>query len=338
MIRTRAFRDGRALLVMTGVASAQKYPSRNIEVIIPFAAGGGVDLIGRSIAASLAEQLGQSVIVQNRDGAGGTIGFGALAAASPDGYTLGFGPSTPIANAPYLVKGVRYNPESFDYICQVFENPFSIAVGPNSPYKTAQGSAGRRQGQESEFRPCGPRLDSASVGREFRRCDQDQGAASAVPRRCRHAAGADEGRSRFRRAGAVVDPRQRSDPSAGGVHGQAYSVLSGCSDRGRTRRQDLGAARPERTVRAEGIAGRGQGRARQGVRDRGEIGWRAESGRQHRVEHRLYGRQAVSRPDRRRLQVQGRADQATGPRRESDRCVARKAAAACRSIPPSFCR
>ncbi len=127
-----------ALLVMTGMASAQKYPSRNIEVIIPFAAGGGVDLIGRSVAASLAEQLGQSVIVQNRDGAGGTIGFGALAAAAPDGYTLGFGPSTPIANAPYLVKGVRYNPESFDYICQVFENPFSIAVGPNSPYKTAQ--------------------------------------------------------------------------------------------------------------------------------------------------------------------------------------------------------
>jgi tripartite-type tricarboxylate transporter receptor subunit TctC len=127
-----------ALLVMTGMASAQKYPSRNIEVIIPFAAGGGVDLIGRSVAASLAEQFGQPVVVQNRDGAGGTIGFGALASAAPDGYTLGFGPSTPIANAPYLVKGVRYNPESFDYICQVFENPFSIAVGPNSPYKTAQ--------------------------------------------------------------------------------------------------------------------------------------------------------------------------------------------------------
>jgi tripartite-type tricarboxylate transporter receptor subunit TctC len=127
-----------ALLSTSGVVSAQKYPSRNIEVIIPFAAGGGVDLIGRSVAASLAEQFGQSVVVQNRDGAGGTLGFGALAAAAPDGYTLGFGPSTPIANAPYLVKGVRYNPESFDYICQVFENPFSIAVGPNSPYKTAQ--------------------------------------------------------------------------------------------------------------------------------------------------------------------------------------------------------
>lgn len=126
-----------ALLLTTGMASAQKYPSRKIEVIIPFAAGGGVDVIGRSISASLAEQFGQPVVVQNRDGAGGTLGFGALAAAAPDGYMLGFGPSTPIANAPYLVKGVRYTPESFDYICQVFENVFSIAVGPTSPYKTA---------------------------------------------------------------------------------------------------------------------------------------------------------------------------------------------------------
>jgi tripartite-type tricarboxylate transporter receptor subunit TctC len=127
-----------ALLLSPGAASAQKYPSRTIEVIIPFAAGGGVDLIGRAVAASIAEQLGQAAVVQNRDGAGGTLGFGALASAVPDGYTLGFGPSTPIANAPYLVKGVRYDPESFEYICQVFENPFSIAVGPNSPYKTAQ--------------------------------------------------------------------------------------------------------------------------------------------------------------------------------------------------------
>jgi tripartite-type tricarboxylate transporter receptor subunit TctC len=137
MVRT-VLSAAAVLLTMTGLASAQKYPSRTIEVIIPFAAGGGVDLIGRSVAASIAEQLGQPVVVQNRDGAGGTIGFGALASAAPDGYTLGFGPSTPIANAPYLVKGVRYNPESFDYICQVFENVFSIAVPANSPYKTAK--------------------------------------------------------------------------------------------------------------------------------------------------------------------------------------------------------
>ena len=131
---------GVALAVaVSGTAHAQqKYPTRPIEVIVPFASGGGVDLIGRAVAASLAEQFGQPVVVQNRDGAGGTLGFGTLANAAPDGYTLGFGPSTPIANAPYLVKGVRYNVESFDYICQVFENVFAIAVGPKSPYKTAK--------------------------------------------------------------------------------------------------------------------------------------------------------------------------------------------------------
>ena len=116
----------------------QKYPSRNVEVIVAFTAGGGVDAIGRAIAASLAEQLGQNVVVVNREGAAGTIGFGQLAQAAPDGHVLGFGPTTPIANAPHLIKGIRYNPDSFEYICQVFENIFTIAVGPNSKFKTAQ--------------------------------------------------------------------------------------------------------------------------------------------------------------------------------------------------------
>ena len=116
----------------------QKYPSRNIEMIIPFAVGGGVDLIGRAVGASLADQFKQSVVVVNRDGAAGTLGFGQLAVAQPDGLTIGFGPTTPMANAPYLVKGVRYTAASFEYICQVFENVFAIAVGPNSKFKTVQ--------------------------------------------------------------------------------------------------------------------------------------------------------------------------------------------------------
>lgn len=116
----------------------QSWPSRPIEMIIPFTAGGGVDAVGRSVAQSLSEQLGQNVVVMNRDGAAGTLGFGTLAAAAPDGYTIGFGPTTPIANAPYLLKGVRYTPESFDYICQVFENVFTIAVGPQSKITSAR--------------------------------------------------------------------------------------------------------------------------------------------------------------------------------------------------------
>jgi tripartite-type tricarboxylate transporter receptor subunit TctC len=60
-------------------AGAQSWPARQIEMIIPYAAGSGVDIIGRAVAAAMSEQLGQGVVVVNRDGAGGTLGFNALA-------------------------------------------------------------------------------------------------------------------------------------------------------------------------------------------------------------------------------------------------------------------
>jgi tripartite-type tricarboxylate transporter receptor subunit TctC len=119
-------------------ADAQSWPSRPIDVIIPFPAGGSVDVIGRAVAAAIGEELGQQVVIANRDGASGTIGFNALANAAPDGYTLGAGPTTPIANAPYLMKGVRYGVDSFEYICHVFENAFTITVAPQSKFKTVR--------------------------------------------------------------------------------------------------------------------------------------------------------------------------------------------------------
>jgi tripartite-type tricarboxylate transporter receptor subunit TctC len=118
-------------------ADAQSWPSRPIDVIIPFPAGGSVDVIGRAVAAAIGEELGQQVVIANRDGASGTIGFNALANAAPDGYMLGAGP-TPIANAPYLMKGVRYGVDSFEYICHVFENAFTITVAPQSKFKTVR--------------------------------------------------------------------------------------------------------------------------------------------------------------------------------------------------------
>lgn len=100
-----AFVAAIALAPIAFEANAQKWPARPIEMIIPFPAGSGVDVIGRAVASALADQSGQQVVVNNRDGASGTIGFNALAAATPDGSTIAFGPTTPIANAPYLVKG-----------------------------------------------------------------------------------------------------------------------------------------------------------------------------------------------------------------------------------------
>jgi tripartite-type tricarboxylate transporter receptor subunit TctC len=127
-----------ALALIALEANAQKWPARPIEMIIPFPAGSGMDVIGRAVASALAEQSGQQVVVNNRDGASGTIGFNALAAATPDGSTIAFGPTTPIANAPYLVKGVRYRVDSFDYICQIFENVFTIAVAPQSKLRSVE--------------------------------------------------------------------------------------------------------------------------------------------------------------------------------------------------------
>src|SRR5215470_9544039 len=126
-----------ALAIVAAEAQAQRWPSRPLDMIIPFPAGSGVDVIGRAVATALSEQLGQQVVVNNRDGASGTIGFNALAAALPDGHTIGAGPTTPITNAPYLVKGVRYGVDSFEYICHVFENAFTITVAPGSKFKSA---------------------------------------------------------------------------------------------------------------------------------------------------------------------------------------------------------
>lgn len=126
------------LAVTASSGVAESWPSRQIEMIIAFPAGSGVDVIGRALAQAITQQTGQNVVVLNRDGAAGTLGFATLAAAAPDGHTIAFGPTTPIANAPYLVKGVRYNVESFSYLCQVFENVFAVAVGPQSKITSAK--------------------------------------------------------------------------------------------------------------------------------------------------------------------------------------------------------
>src|SRR6516225_7124852 len=129
---------GGAAAVWPLAARAQNWPARPMEMIIPFPAGGGVDAIGRTVAKAMSVDLGQNIVIANRDGAAGTVGFNALASAAPDGYTLGAGPTTPIANAPFLVKGVRYQVESFDYICQYFENIFVLAVKQQSRFKLAK--------------------------------------------------------------------------------------------------------------------------------------------------------------------------------------------------------
>jgi tripartite-type tricarboxylate transporter receptor subunit TctC len=105
-------------------------------VIVAFPAGGSVDVMGRNLVAAMSTLLNQQFVVVNRDGASGSVGFGQLAAARPDGYTLGAGPTTPIATAPHLIKDIKYSVDSFEYICQSFENVFTVSVPPESPFRS----------------------------------------------------------------------------------------------------------------------------------------------------------------------------------------------------------
>ncbi|MGD9943255.1 MAG: tripartite tricarboxylate transporter substrate binding protein [Burkholderiaceae bacterium] len=124
-----------ALAAAPALGQNSAYPTRPIQVVIAWTPGGIVDSIGRTFAGVFSQTLGQPATVVNRVGAAGTIGALAVASAAPDGYTLGFGPLTPITNAPHLMKSVTYRADSFDYICQVFENGFGIVVSQDSPLK-----------------------------------------------------------------------------------------------------------------------------------------------------------------------------------------------------------
>ena len=185
-----------ALAIVAAEAQPQRWPSRPLDMIIPFPAGSGVDVIGRAVASALSEQLGQQVVVANRDGASGTIGFNALAAAVPDGNTIAFGPTTPIANAPYLVKGVRYQVDSFDYICQIFENAFTIAVVPQSRFKSAQqliAAARETPGKLTYGHAGNGTIPHLSV-ENFADAPEAEIKAGAVPRRCARIADVAQGR------------------------------------------------------------------------------------------------------------------------------------------------
>jgi tripartite-type tricarboxylate transporter receptor subunit TctC len=94
---------------VAGAAPAQKYPVKPVRMIVPYAAGGPVDLVGRLVAQRLSERWGQQAVVENRGGSGGALGTIAVVKAAPDGYTLLVGNSGPITVYPHLRKAPAYS-------------------------------------------------------------------------------------------------------------------------------------------------------------------------------------------------------------------------------------
>ena len=125
-----------AALPMT--AWSQAYPSaRPIRLVVPFAPGGNVDITARTIAPGLGEALGQTVMVDNRSGAGGVLGADIVAKAAPDGYTLLMGSNSSVSVAPALYPKNPYHPiRDFAPIVLVAATPFVLVAHPSVPAKT----------------------------------------------------------------------------------------------------------------------------------------------------------------------------------------------------------
>jgi tripartite-type tricarboxylate transporter receptor subunit TctC len=145
-LKTIAAVFGAALLIAPALTqsaaaaeSASSFPSKPVRLIVTFGPGGPTDILARDIAQKLSETWGQPVIVENRPGAGGTIGTAYVAKAAPDGYTLVESSLGPMASAPYVYQSLPYDPlKDLKPITLVATSYLFLAINPATPAKTVQ--------------------------------------------------------------------------------------------------------------------------------------------------------------------------------------------------------
>jgi tripartite-type tricarboxylate transporter receptor subunit TctC len=121
-----------------GLAAAQTYPTKAISLVVPFAAGGPTDIVARTLAATMSKSLGQTVLVENKVGAGGTLAAAYVARANPDGYTFLIHHNG-MSTAPALYRKMSYNPMTdFEYVSQVVDVPMTLLGRKDLPAKNLQ--------------------------------------------------------------------------------------------------------------------------------------------------------------------------------------------------------
>lgn len=125
-----------ALSLAATAATAQSWPTQPIRWIVPYPAGGGADVVARTVASGIEKPLGQTIVVENRPGAATIIGATAISQAEPSGYVIGTADSGTLAYNPTLYAKLAYDPSKFTYIGGIAKFPLLLAVNVNSPYKT----------------------------------------------------------------------------------------------------------------------------------------------------------------------------------------------------------
>jgi tripartite-type tricarboxylate transporter receptor subunit TctC len=126
-----------ALAALSTTALAQSYPTRNVRMIVPFAAGGGADLQARTLANTLSKSWNRQVVIENMGGAGGGVGAAYVAKSEPDGYTVFFVTHPILAINPSLYKKLAYDPDKdFMPVVKLGETPLMLMINAQSSVKT----------------------------------------------------------------------------------------------------------------------------------------------------------------------------------------------------------
>jgi tripartite-type tricarboxylate transporter receptor subunit TctC len=140
-----------ALLLVPAAAVAQDWPARPIRVVIPFGAGSATDLVPRIVFDQLAPRLGQPIVIENRAGAGGTLGTAAVAKAEPDGYTL-LAHSNAFSISPSVYANLPYDPVSdFAPVIPFGSLPVVLVIAPSKGFKTIQDMVAAAKAKPGSF-------------------------------------------------------------------------------------------------------------------------------------------------------------------------------------------
>ncbi len=130
--KTMRFALGAVLAIATHIAFAQAYPTKPIRLMVPFPPGGSTDIVARIVAQQVSERLGQQMVIENRGGAGGTIGTALVAKAPADGYTLVLGTTSTHVVAPAVYPKLDYDPiKDFAPVSLLAVTPYLLVVHPN---------------------------------------------------------------------------------------------------------------------------------------------------------------------------------------------------------------